>query len=86
MGWFEAIVVFVMSWWLVFLPILSWRTRSQQDAGAVVPGSDRGAPEAPGLRLKAMIATGVAAGVTVFVWAGLFFGWFESWIPQTYQP
>ena len=86
MGWFEALVVFVMSWWVTFLPILSWLTRSQQDAGAVAPGTDRGAPIDPGLKLKAMIATGVAAVFTLFVWAGLHFGWFESWIPQTYAP
>ena len=46
MGMFEAIVVFVISWWLVFLPTLSAGTRSQHEAGAVVPGSERGAPEA----------------------------------------
>ena len=86
MGWFEALVVFVMSWWVVFLPILSWRTRSQQDAGTIVPGSERGAPEAPGIRLKVFIATGAASVFTLFVWAGLHFGWFDTWIPQTYTP
>jgi len=45
MGIFEAFVVFFISWWVVFLPTLSAGTRSQQDAGSVVPGSERGAPE-----------------------------------------
>jgi predicted secreted protein len=85
MGPFEAVVVFVISWWMVFLPILSWGTRSQHEAGEVVPGSERGAPERPGLKLKAAIATGAALVFTTLLWFGFQFGWFETWIPQTYQ-
>ena len=46
MGIFEAIVVFLMAWWLMFLPMLSAGTRSQHEAGAVSPGTERGAPVA----------------------------------------
>ena len=42
MGVFEAVVVFFSAWWLIFLPILSAGTRSQHEAGAVIPGTEVG--------------------------------------------
>ena len=82
MGIFEVIVVFVCSWWLVFLPILSAGTRSQHEADAVAPGTERGAPEKPGFVPKLMIATAGAALITFLIWLALFMGWLEFLIPK----
>jgi predicted secreted protein len=68
MGVFEAVVVFVIAWWLVFLPSLSAGVRSQEEAGDVTPGSERGAPAAPGLARKAVVATAGAAALTLAMW------------------
>jgi predicted secreted protein len=73
MGPFEVIVVFVITWWLSFLPILTMGTQSQKEAGSVIPGTEEAAPVTPGIKKKVWIATAVAAGVSVvaFVWSRL---------------
>ncbi len=82
MGIFEAIVVFVCSWWLVFLPTLSAGTRSQHEAGDIIPGSERGAPERISWKPKIVIATAGATLITVLVWATLYFGWLSFMVPK----
>jgi len=82
MGVFEAIVVFFCSWWLIFLPILSAGTRSQHEGGAVLPGTERAAPEKIVWLPKLLIPTIGAAGVTFLVWLALHFGWLEFMIPR----
>ena len=82
MGIFEAIVVFVISWWVVFLPSLSAGTRSQHEAGAVSPGSERGAPEKISWTPKILIATAGAALITLLVWMALRLGWLAFMIPK----
>lgn len=73
MGVFEAVVVFVIAWWLVFLPSLSAGNRSQADAGEVVDGSEPGAPHSWKLSSKAILATVGAAILTLIVWVVLTF-------------
>ena len=57
MGIFEAIVVFVCSWWLIFLPMLSAGTRSQHESDNVVPGTERAAPVTISWRWKFIVPT-----------------------------
>ncbi len=77
MGIFEGIVVFVCSWWLIFLPILSAGTRSQHEAGTVIPGTERGAPERISWRWKFIAPTiGAAADHFLFCgWRSICTGW-----------
>ena len=82
MGIFEAVVVFVISWWVVFLPSLSAGTRSQHEAGMVSPGSERGAPEKIAWTPKILVATAGAALITLLVWMALRFGWLAFMIPK----
>ena len=58
-----AIVVYFTIWWIVLFAVLPWGVRSQEEAGDVAPGSDRGAPEAPRLALKVVCTTVIAAAV-----------------------
>lgn len=60
----QAIIIFAVSWWLVFLPALSVGVQGQHETGEIVPGSEEGAPVAPMLRKKAIWATIGAAVVT----------------------
>ena len=82
MGVFEAIVVFAAAWWLIFLPILSAGTRSQHEADAVSPGTERAAPEKIAWAPKLLIPTIGAVAITFLVWLALHFGWLEFMIPQ----
>jgi predicted secreted protein len=82
MGVFEAIVVFTGSWWLIFLPTLSAGTRSQHEADAVLPGTERGAPEKVSWLPKLLIPTIGAAVITFLLWLALYLGWLEFMIPR----
>ena len=66
MHWVQALIVFLVSWWLVFLPSLSIGIQNHEESGEdVVPGSEGGAPIAPMLRKKAVWATIGAAIITL---------------------
>lgn len=71
MGLFEAVVVFVIVWWLIFLPMLSAGGQSQAEAGDVAPGTEPGAPRVWNARNK-LVATTISAFVlTGLVWLGM---------------
>jgi len=82
MGVFEAIVVFICSWWLIFLPMLSAGTRSQHEAGEVIPGTERAAPVLVRWRGKIIIATAGAVAVTFLLWLALHMHWLDFMIPR----
>ena len=82
MGIFEAIVVFICSWWLIFLPMLSAGTRSQHEAGEVIPGTERAAPVLVRWRQKIIIATAGAVAVTFLLWLALHMHWLDVMIPR----
>ncbi|MFN3825046.1 MAG: DUF1467 family protein [Pseudorhodobacter sp.] len=63
-----AIVLFAVTWFMVFFIVLPLRFRSQGDAGAVVPGTPAGAPAGFVVKRKAKITTLVA----VVVWLVLY--------------
>jgi predicted secreted protein len=82
MGIFEAIVVFVCAWWLIFLPLLSAGTRSQHEAGAVIPGTEQGAPVGVGWRWKLIVPTVGAVLVTFLLWFALHMHLLDFMIPR----
>jgi predicted secreted protein len=82
MGIFEGIVVYVCSWWLIFLPILSAGTRSQHEAGTVIPGTEHSAPERIGWRWKILVPTLGAAALTFLLWLALRMHWLDFMIPR----
>jgi len=57
-----AIAIYFIIWWVVLFAVLPWGVRSQQESGAIVPGSDPGAPAIPKLWRK-LLWTTVAATV-----------------------
>ena len=60
-----AVAIFFTTWWIVLFAVLPWGVRSQEESGEVVPGTEPGAPHAPGLGKKALWTT--IATVVVFV-------------------
>ena len=60
-----ALVLFAVIWFLVFFVVLQIRHESQEDAGAVVPGTPPGAPAFEIVGRKARITT----AITLLLWA-----------------
>ncbi|PZO55486.1 MAG: DUF1467 domain-containing protein [Alphaproteobacteria bacterium] len=71
MNLFLGVAIYVILWWLAFFTMLPMGAQSLHEADeASVPGVERGAPKSHQLGLKAVIATGIAALVWLFVaWA-----------------
>lgn len=71
MNLFLGLAIYVILWWLAFFTMLPMGAQSLHEADeASVPGVERGAPRAHRLGFKALIATGIAALVWLFVaWA-----------------
>lgn len=63
MAWTTAVAIYFIVWWVVLFAVLPWGVRSQDESGAIVPGSDPGAPTIPNLRAKLVWTTIVATGV-----------------------
>ncbi|ULB08671.1 DUF1467 family protein [Cereibacter azotoformans] len=52
-----AIVLYAVTWFMVFFILLPLRVQSQDEAGDVVPGTPRGAPAGYVIRRKAWLTT-----------------------------
>ena len=83
MGIFEVAVVFVITWWLFFLPSLSAGAQSQAETGQVVPGSEPGAPTQWKVGRKVLIATLGALGLTALMWVSITFGLLDGLVPAS---
>lgn len=71
-----VIVVYAVTWFMVFFIVLQLRVESQRDTGHVVPGTPPGAPAHEIVKRKAWITTGVATVVwaiicAIILWGGI---------------
>ena len=64
-GIVELVIIFAVSWWIVFIPVLGIGTTSQEDSGSVEQGSEAGAPVDHMLPKKVKWATIGAAVITL---------------------
>jgi predicted secreted protein len=58
-----ALAIFFLIWWLVLFAVLPWGVRSQEESGAIAPGTDPGAPAIPKLKAKLVWTTLVSGFV-----------------------
>ena len=65
-GIVELIIIFAVSWWLVFLPVLGIGTTSQGDSGEFDKGTEAGAPVDHMLPKKVRWAT-IGAAIITFI-------------------
>lgn len=70
-GFVTGIVVFLIAWWMVFFTVLPLRVKGQLEAGAVVPGSEPGAPAEARIPQKMWLTTVITAGL----WMIYFIAW-----------
>lgn len=64
-GIVEVVIIFAISWWLVFLPVLGIGTTSQDETGSIDEGTEGAAPINHMIPKKAKWATIGAAIITV---------------------
>ena len=62
-----SIAIYFIIWWTVLFAVLPWGVRSQQESGAVAPGTDPGAPMIPRLKAK-LIWTTIVAALVFAIW------------------
>ena len=62
-----ALAIYFVLWWVMLFAVLPWGVRSQQEHGAIVPGSDPGAPMMPALKRK-LVWTTIIAGIVFALW------------------
>ncbi len=65
MSWATGLMVYLVIWWIILFAILPLGVRRVENPGR---GQDRGAPENPQLRRKAIITSLVAA----VLWLGFY--------------
>ena len=70
-----AIVVFAVTWFMVFFCVLPLRFQSQGDAGDVVPGTPKSAPSSENVGRKARITTVVAIVLSAIICGIILSGW-----------
>ncbi|MFC7290479.1 DUF1467 family protein [Hirschia litorea] len=80
MGIVEISIVWFISSWLVFFPLISRGTVTQADVGDVVEGSEASAPIDHQLPKKAMLAVAGGAFCTFLFWVGMTSGLFSHLI------
>ncbi|MCR6672525.1 DUF1467 family protein [Devosia ginsengisoli] len=67
----SIIAVFFVMWWLTFVTVASIGNRSQIEVGEVTSGTEPGAPSAPHLLRRVLIATAIAMVLTALLLWGL---------------
>lgn len=70
-----AIVIYAVTWFMVFFMVLPLRFKSQADAGQVVPGTPRSAPAEENVGRSARITTVVATVVWAMICGIILSGW-----------
>ncbi len=76
------LLVFVVTWWLVFFAVLPWGVRSQHETEeGVTEGTEPGAPANPNLKKKIIVTTLIAIVLTT----AYYFVATSGWISFRYQ-
>ena len=70
-----VIVVFAVTWFMVFFIVLPIRFVSQGDAGEVVPGTPKGAPARDIVGRKAKLTTLIATPIWAAITGVILSGW-----------
>ena len=87
-----GLVLFAVTWFMVFFCVLPLRFESQAEAGAVVPGTPKSAPADAQVGRKARLTTLIAVAIfvpmaAVILWGGIsvrdidFMGWMDRPAP-----
>jgi len=67
MGWFSAIVLLAVIWFMTLFIVLPLRLKTQGDTGNVVPGTPASAPDEIQIKRKFLITTAIAVPVWLVI-------------------
>jgi predicted secreted protein len=70
-----AFVMYAVTWFMTFFVVLQVRTRSQQDANHVEPGTPPGAPAEEIVGRKAKLTTLIATPIWAVICGVILSGW-----------
>jgi predicted secreted protein len=70
-----VVVVFAVTWFMVFFVVLPIRFVSQAESGSVVPGTPAGAPAQENVKRKAWITTWIALPLSALICGIILSGW-----------
>lgn len=76
MGWFVALVLFAVVWFMTLFIVLPLRPKTQGDTGRIVPGTPSSAPDNIQIKHKFLITTLAA----LVIWGGLVALILSGWI------
>ncbi len=62
-----ALAIYVICWWITLLAVLPIGVRGVHEGTDAPAGHERGAPQTPDLKRKAILTTGIAFGVWLLV-------------------
>ncbi|MFO1099648.1 MAG: DUF1467 family protein [Xanthobacteraceae bacterium] len=68
MAWTTIAGFYIVLWWIVLFAVLPFGTRSQEESGEIVPGSEPGAPVAPNLIAKIAWTTVITTVIFVLIY------------------
>jgi predicted secreted protein len=72
-----AIAIYFIVWWITLFAVLPFNVRTQDEAGAIVPGTPESAPAEPKLLRIIVTNTIVATLVFAVVWSIIVYEWVD---------
>ncbi|NHB75345.1 DUF1467 family protein [Rhodobacter calidifons] len=70
-----AIVLYAVTWFMTLFCVLPYRTRSQDEADHIVPGTPPGAPADEVMQRKAWVTTLIATPIWALIAGIILSGW-----------
>jgi predicted secreted protein len=61
MSWFSILAIYFVLWWLTLFAVLPFGLRTQEEDGAVAPGTHESAPRGPHMMRAVVFTTIVSA-------------------------
>ena len=74
MGWFSAIVLLAVIWFMTLFIVLPLRLKTQGDTGNIVPGTPASAPDEIQIKRKFLLTTAIAVPIWVVIVAVILSG------------
>lgn len=77
-----GIAIYIVLWWIVLFAVLPFGVRTQDEDGAIVPGTPESAPTRPRLWRVVLLTTAVSGLLFAGMWGALRYGLIdiEGWI------
>ena len=72
-----ALAIYFIVWWITLFAVLPFNVRTQDEAGAITPGTPESAPAEPKLLRIIVTNTIIASLVFALVWSIIVYEWID---------